>query len=123
MIATATRAPSIRSTDSCTLRGLPFLRRPAAHLGPRVTRLTGRAQEDLMPQILKSQTALVTGAASGIGAGVARALGAAGAAVVVNYVKNPAAAEAVAADIRAGGAVDIALHGDVSNDLQVSHIV
>ena len=50
-----------------------------------------------MPQSLKSQTALVTGAASGIGAGVARALGAAGAAVVINYVTNPAAAEAVAA--------------------------
>ena len=42
------------------------------------------------------QTALVTGAVSGIGAGVARALGAAGASVVVNYVTSPDAAEAVA---------------------------
>jgi len=72
-----------------------------------------------MPQILKSQTALVTGAASGIGAGVARALGAAGAAVVVNYVTNPAAAEAVAAEIRAGGAEAMALQADVSNELEV----
>ena len=72
-----------------------------------------------MPQSLKSQTALVTGAASGIGAGVARALGAAGAAVVVNYVTNPAAAEAVAAEIRAGGAETMALQADVSSELEV----
>ena len=72
-----------------------------------------------MPQSLKSQTALVTGAASGIGAGVARALGAAGAAVVVNYVANPAAAEAVAAEIRAGGAEATALQADVSSELEV----
>ena len=72
-----------------------------------------------MPQSLKSQTALVTGAASGIGAGVARALGAAGAAVVINYVTNPAAAEAVAAEIRAGGAEATALQADVSNELEV----
>ena len=72
-----------------------------------------------MPQILKSQTALVTGAASGIGAGVARTLGAAGAAVVINYVTNPAAAEAVAAEIRAGGAEATALQADVSSELEV----
>src|SRR5881409_1494450 len=72
-----------------------------------------------MHQPLKGQTALVTGAASGIGAGVARALGAAGAAVVVNYVANPAAAEAVAAEIRAGGAEAMALQADVSNELEV----
>ena len=72
-----------------------------------------------MPQSLKSQTALVTGAASGIGAGVARTLGAAGAAVVINYVTNPAAAEAVAAEIRAGGAEATALQADVSSELEV----
>jgi len=72
-----------------------------------------------MPQSLKNQTALVTGAASGIGAGVARALGAAGAAVVINYVTNPAAAEAVAAEIRAGGAEATALQADVSSELEV----
>jgi glucose 1-dehydrogenase len=72
-----------------------------------------------MDQPLKGQIALVTGAASGIGAGVARALGAAGAAVVVNYVTNPDAAEAVAEEIRAAGAPAIALQADVSNEAEV----
>jgi glucose 1-dehydrogenase len=65
---------------------------------------------------LSGQTALVTGAASGIGAGVARALGAAGASVVVNYVTAPEAAEAVVEQIRAGGGEAIALHADVSRE-------
>jgi len=72
-----------------------------------------------MLQPLKGQTALVTGAASGIGAGVARALGAAGASVVVNYVTNPDAAEEVAIDIRASGTEAIAIQADVSNEAEV----
>ena len=72
-----------------------------------------------MHQPLKGQTALVTGTASGIGAGVARALGAAGAGVVVNYVTNPDAPEAVAAEIRAAGAPAITLQADVSNEAEV----
>ena len=44
---------------------------------------------------LEGQTALVTGANSGIGEGVAIALGAAGANVVVNYVSKPETAETV----------------------------
>jgi glucose 1-dehydrogenase len=75
-----------------------------------------------MPQPLKGQTALVTGAASGIGAGVARALGAAGASVVVNYVTNPDAAEEVAGDIRASGAEAIAIQADVANEAEVQEM-
>ena len=45
-------------------------------------------------QPLQGQKALVTGANSGIGEGVAKALGAAGAAVVVNWVANEASADA-----------------------------
>jgi glucose 1-dehydrogenase len=67
-------------------------------------------------QPLKGQKALVTGASSGIGAGVARALGAAGAAVVVNYVVNPDAAESVADEIRASGAKALAIKADVSRE-------
>jgi glucose 1-dehydrogenase len=67
-------------------------------------------------QPLKGQRALVTGASSGIGAGVARALGGAGASVAVNYVVNPAAAEAVADDIRGAGGEAMALRADVSRE-------
>ncbi len=39
--------------------------------------------------LLKGQTALVTGANSGIGRAIAVSLGMAGANVIVNYVTNP----------------------------------
>ena len=68
---------------------------------------------------LKNQKALVTGANSGIGEGVAKALAAAGASVVVNYVVNPDAANAVVADIKAAGGEAMALAADVSNEEQV----
>ena len=68
---------------------------------------------------LQGQKALVTGASSGIGAGVARALGAAGASVIVNYVAGPEMAEAVAEDVRAEGAEAITLRADVSREDEV----
>ncbi len=70
-------------------------------------------------QPLKGQIALVTGAASGIGAGVARSLGAAGASVAVNYVTNPEAAEAVAGEVQALGGKALTLKADVSSEEQV----
>jgi len=72
-----------------------------------------------MHQSLEGQAALVTGAGSGIGAGVARALGAAGASVIVNYVGNPDAAESVADDVRRHGVDAIAIQADVSNETEV----
>src|SRR5437667_9492285 len=70
-------------------------------------------------QPLKGQKALVTGANSGIGEGVARALGAAGAAVVVNYVSKPDAAEKIAEHIRGNGVEAMAIRADVSNEAEV----
>ena len=70
-------------------------------------------------QPLKGQKALVTGANSGIGEGVARALAAAGAAVVVNYVVQPDAADAVVKDIVAEGGEAMALRADVSKEADV----
>ncbi len=70
-------------------------------------------------QPLRGQRALVTGASSGIGLGVAQALGAAGADVVVNYVSAPDAAEEVAEEIRAGGSRALAIRADVSREDQV----
>jgi glucose 1-dehydrogenase len=69
---------------------------------------------------LAGQTALVTGGASGIGVGVARALGMAGAAVVVNYVAGADQAEAVVADIRQAGGMAMAVRADVSQEDEVA---
>jgi glucose 1-dehydrogenase len=69
---------------------------------------------------LAGQTALVTGAASGIGAGAARALAMAGAAVVVNYVGGAESAEAVVADIAAAGGTAMAQRADVSREDEVA---
>ena len=70
-------------------------------------------------KILTGQKALVTGANSGIGKGVAQALGRAGADVVVNYVVRPEEAEEVVAEIRGGGGNAYAHQADVSREEQV----
>jgi len=67
-------------------------------------------------QPLAGQKALVTGANSGIGQGVAIALGRAGADVVVNYVEGDDAANAVADKIRQSGRNAIAYKADVSSE-------
>jgi glucose 1-dehydrogenase len=69
---------------------------------------------------LKGQQALVTGASSGIGAGIALALGAAGADVVVNYASSPSAAERVMEEIKAGGSNALAIRADVSQEEEVA---
>ncbi len=68
---------------------------------------------------LTGQTALVTGANSGIGEGVAIALGEAGANVVVNYVVHPETANAVVDKIKTAGGNAIAIQADVSKEYQV----
>ncbi|MFB3817393.1 MAG: glucose 1-dehydrogenase [Candidatus Methylomirabilales bacterium] len=70
-------------------------------------------------QPLKGQAALVTGASSGIGEAVALGLGAAGAAVVVNYIGAREPAERVAEKIRAGGSRAMAIRADVSQEAEV----
>jgi len=54
-------------------------------------------------RLLKGQTAIVTGASSGIGKAIAVALGAAGANVCVNYVTGPEKAEEVVKEIDGSG--------------------
>ncbi len=63
---------------------------------------------------LEGRVALVTGGSRGIGAAVARELGAAGAEVVVNYVSSADAAEAVCRDIRDAAGSARAVAGDIS---------
>ena len=82
---------------------------------------TGSTAPALPPQkLLTGQKALVTGANSGIGRGVAIALGAAGADVVVNYVEGDDAANAVVDEIRRSGADALACKADVSAEDQVA---
>jgi glucose 1-dehydrogenase len=69
--------------------------------------------------VLLGQKALVTGANSGIGKGVALALGEAGADVVVNFVSGEEAAEEVVRQIRAAGRNSYAHKADVSDEAQV----
>lgn len=69
-------------------------------------------------QRLSNQVALVTGA-TGIGAGVARALAGEGATVIVNYAKSAEAAARVVEDIRQKGGQALALQADVSQEEQV----
>jgi glucose 1-dehydrogenase len=68
---------------------------------------------------LTGQTAIVTGANSGIGEGVAISLGEAGANVVVNYVVNPDAANAIVDKIKSFGSNAVAIQADVSKEDQV----
>ena len=69
-----------------------------------------------LPKMLTGQTALVTGANSGIGAAVALALGQAGADVAVNYVVGDEAAQAVVDQITAAGGNARAYKADVSDE-------
>ena len=72
-----------------------------------------------IPRLLAGQKALVTGANSGIGRGVALGLAQAGADVVVNYVSGDAAAAAVVEEICAFGVQAYAHEADVSVESQV----
>ncbi|HEX9956041.1 MAG TPA: SDR family NAD(P)-dependent oxidoreductase, partial [Fibrella sp.] len=68
---------------------------------------------------LSGQTALVTGANSGIGEGVAKSLGQAGANIIVNYVSKPETAEALVNEIKGYGVDALAIQADVSKEDQV----
>ncbi|HLK66028.1 MAG TPA: glucose 1-dehydrogenase [Bryobacteraceae bacterium] len=64
---------------------------------------------------LTNRVAVITGASKGIGAGIAKAIATAGAAVAVNYAGSKEAAERVVNDIVANGGRAIAVQGSVSN--------
>ena len=73
-------------------------------------------------QPLQGQKALVTGASSGIGAGIALALAAAGADVMVNYASSASGAQQIVDEITAMGRRALAAKADVSQEADVERI-
>ena len=71
---------------------------------------------------LTGKVAVVTGASKGIGAKIAKALAAAGAAVAVNYASSKEGADRVIAEITGSGGRAIAVQGDVSKLADVQRL-
>ncbi len=102
-----------------------------------IDRMSSAAIRDLLPEqlpevvmpacearpVLKGQTAIVTGASSGIGRGIAHALCAAGANVIVNYIGPEAPARDVVDEATHCGCEHrgraVPVHADVSDEGQV----
>jgi NAD(P)-dependent dehydrogenase (short-subunit alcohol dehydrogenase family) len=67
----------------------------------------------------QNPVAVVTGGGRGIGAAIARALGASGYTVAVNFAVDEASARRVVAELRAAGGEAVAIQGDVSREEDV----
>jgi 3-oxoacyl-[acyl-carrier protein] reductase len=72
---------------------------------------------------LKGKVAVVTGASKGIGAAIAKAFGAEGASVVVNYASDKAGANGVVSAITEAGGKAVAVGGDVSKAAEAQGLI
>lgn len=71
---------------------------------------------------LENKVVVVTGASKGIGAGIAKQMGASGAKVVVNYASSKESADAVVAEIISSGGNAVAIQGDMSKQSDVKRL-
>jgi 3-oxoacyl-[acyl-carrier protein] reductase len=71
---------------------------------------------------LQGKVAVVTGASRGIGRAIALRLAADGAAVVVNYAQNHAAAQATVQDISASGGQALAVQADIASHAAIRQL-
>ena len=76
-----------------------------------------------MTKRLSGKVALVTGGGRGLGRGIAEGFGAEGAKIVVNYVKDAAAAESVVAKVKAMGSDALAFKADVGDEKEVRAMI
>src|SRR5580704_10717744 len=81
-----------------------------------------KVQKEIEMAKLKNKVALVSGASKGIGAGIAKALEADGASVVVNYASSKEGAEKVVAEIKAKGGKAVAVQGDFSKQEDIGKV-
>lgn len=65
---------------------------------------------------------LITGAGSGLGAGIAEAVAAEGYAVAINYRSGASSADALVSQIKAKGGQAVAIHADVSDEKEVKRL-
>ncbi|MFT5396006.1 MAG: 3-oxoacyl-[acyl-carrier protein] reductase [Gammaproteobacteria bacterium] len=72
---------------------------------------------------LKDKIAVITGASSGIGAGIATLFAKEGAAVVVNYCRSKENAEKVVEEIQALGQRAIAVQADMANKVDIERLI
>jgi glucose 1-dehydrogenase len=72
---------------------------------------------------LQNKVAIVTGAATGIGKAIATTMAAEGASVVIDYVGDPAFANAAVQAIQAAGGKVTSVAADVSNPSQVNQLI
>ncbi|MFG2290505.1 SDR family NAD(P)-dependent oxidoreductase [Streptomyces sp. NPDC048595] len=94
---------------------------PAGHGAPTGRDVPGGGRRDLPD--LTGQVALVTGAAGGIGRGIALRFAAAGAAVVAHYRTGADAARALVARIEEGGGRALALRADLADEDECHRLV
>jgi NAD(P)-dependent dehydrogenase (short-subunit alcohol dehydrogenase family) len=79
-------------------------------------------QSSASDKVLKGMTALVTGAAQGLGKGIAIELARAGCAVAVNYRTHPELAQQVVEEIAVSGGEAFKVHGDIRSAAQVNRM-
>jgi 3-oxoacyl-[acyl-carrier protein] reductase len=71
---------------------------------------------------LSGKVAIVTGASKGIGASIAKHLGAEGASVVVTYASSKEGADKIVADINGNGGKAIAVQGDMAKKTDIERL-